>query len=281
MYNRINDKLVGLLIRARRRDLLTFEGEMLYQRRDDETWIVLTKSLNTIHALYGRDTDVAGGGSVDPLVQATLVFDLATSGSELSKRGSMSSVASLPTNICSHVAGCAEMLGNTALAVAGISSLQEISPQPAGSSPATPAEKPANTTSVGGKSGGKSGGIRESFRKLVKPLVKRRTDVGADHEDGSADEESDRDQSRRNSRRGSRMSVSLAAMTTQDNSPRRINPDQMIRQQMHDRLQSHRGSSDAAVIVEEEGATGSSSTWQLPIESKWRKILGVSLAISR
>jgi hypothetical protein len=31
MYNRINDKLVGLLIRARRRDLLTFQGEMLYQ----------------------------------------------------------------------------------------------------------------------------------------------------------------------------------------------------------------------------------------------------------
>ena len=36
MYNRINDKLVGLLIRARKRDLVHFDGEMLYQNRDDE-----------------------------------------------------------------------------------------------------------------------------------------------------------------------------------------------------------------------------------------------------
>jgi hypothetical protein len=41
---------------------------MLYQRRDDETWIVLTTSLNTIHALFGRDSDVPGGGEVDPEV---------------------------------------------------------------------------------------------------------------------------------------------------------------------------------------------------------------------
>jgi hypothetical protein len=33
--------------------------------RDNDTWIALTKSLNTIHALYGRDTEVPGGGEVD------------------------------------------------------------------------------------------------------------------------------------------------------------------------------------------------------------------------
>jgi Costars len=59
---------VGLLIRARKRDLLTFQGEMLYQRRDDDTWIALTKNLNTIHALFGRDSEIPGGGEVDPEV---------------------------------------------------------------------------------------------------------------------------------------------------------------------------------------------------------------------
>jgi hypothetical protein len=63
--------LVGLLIRARKRDLLTFQGEMLYQSRDDDTWIFLTKNLNTIHALFGRDTEVPGGGEVDPEVDHT------------------------------------------------------------------------------------------------------------------------------------------------------------------------------------------------------------------
>jgi hypothetical protein len=41
--------------------------------RDNETWIALTKSLNTIHALYGRDTEVPGGGEVDPEV-GTITF---------------------------------------------------------------------------------------------------------------------------------------------------------------------------------------------------------------
>ena len=64
--------MVGLLIRARKKDLLTFNGEMLYQvvchtaprytvcrvlvqGRDDEEWIVLTRNINTIHAFFGRD----------------------------------------------------------------------------------------------------------------------------------------------------------------------------------------------------------------------------------
>ncbi len=42
--------------------------------RDNETWIALTKSLNTIHALYGRDTEVPGGGEVDPEVAAILIL---------------------------------------------------------------------------------------------------------------------------------------------------------------------------------------------------------------
>ena len=49
-------------------ELFVFQGEMLYQRRDDEEWIVLTKNLNTIRAIFGRDSDHPAGGEVDPEV---------------------------------------------------------------------------------------------------------------------------------------------------------------------------------------------------------------------
>ena len=51
MYNRINDKLVGLLIRARKRDLVHFEGEMLYQNRDDEKYEKIWKALKSIKSI--------------------------------------------------------------------------------------------------------------------------------------------------------------------------------------------------------------------------------------
>ena len=49
MYNRINDKLVGLLIRARKRDLVHFEGEMLYQNRDDEKFVSTSYTYQSYH----------------------------------------------------------------------------------------------------------------------------------------------------------------------------------------------------------------------------------------
>ena len=78
IYNRINDKVVGLLIRARKKDLLSFEGEMLYQGKDDLTWIVLTKNINTIRVFFGRDGDLAAGGVAE------------------GRRGSAGSTVSLP-----------------------------------------------------------------------------------------------------------------------------------------------------------------------------------------
>ncbi|GAB1608340.1 hypothetical protein Ahia01_001118200 [Argonauta hians] len=42
-YIRISNKLVGMLIRARRHKLLDFEGEILYQRQDDKVPITLFK----------------------------------------------------------------------------------------------------------------------------------------------------------------------------------------------------------------------------------------------
>ena len=54
--------MVGLLIRARKKELLTFDGEMLYQGKDDEQWIALTRSINSIREYFGRDGDIPGGG---------------------------------------------------------------------------------------------------------------------------------------------------------------------------------------------------------------------------
>ena len=36
-----------------------------FQRRDDDKWISLTKSINTIHVYFGRSPDVVDGGDVD------------------------------------------------------------------------------------------------------------------------------------------------------------------------------------------------------------------------
>ncbi|XP_006818368.1 actin-binding Rho-activating protein-like [Saccoglossus kowalevskii] len=41
VYNKISNKLVGMLMRARKQKLVHFEGEMLWQRRDDHVPITL------------------------------------------------------------------------------------------------------------------------------------------------------------------------------------------------------------------------------------------------
>jgi hypothetical protein len=41
MYTAISNKVVGILLRARKHGLLHFEGEMLYQRRDEGVLVTL------------------------------------------------------------------------------------------------------------------------------------------------------------------------------------------------------------------------------------------------
>ena len=48
IYSYFSDKLVGMLIRARKYGLLHFEGEMLYQRQDDNKPITLLYSLEDL-----------------------------------------------------------------------------------------------------------------------------------------------------------------------------------------------------------------------------------------
>ena len=42
-YTRISNKVVGMLLRARKQKLVDFEGEMLFQRRDDDVIITLLR----------------------------------------------------------------------------------------------------------------------------------------------------------------------------------------------------------------------------------------------
>ncbi|XP_020299731.1 actin-binding Rho-activating protein-like isoform X2 [Pseudomyrmex gracilis] len=52
IYTNINDKCVGLLLRARKQKFVEFEGECLFQRRDDNVPIFLVKPIEEIRQEY-------------------------------------------------------------------------------------------------------------------------------------------------------------------------------------------------------------------------------------
>ncbi|XP_065219892.1 actin-binding Rho-activating protein-like [Planococcus citri] len=55
MYTKISDKCVGLLIAAKKRKLIYFEGEILFQRRDDDVLIALMKPIEEIRAILQQE----------------------------------------------------------------------------------------------------------------------------------------------------------------------------------------------------------------------------------
>ncbi|XP_028151266.1 actin-binding Rho-activating protein [Diabrotica virgifera virgifera] len=48
IYTAISDKVVGILLRARKYNLVDFEGECLFQRQDDHVPIILVKPISEI-----------------------------------------------------------------------------------------------------------------------------------------------------------------------------------------------------------------------------------------
>lgn len=73
IYNYISDKVVGILLRARKHKLLEFEGEMLYQRRDDDVPIFLLRPIKDIRQeLNAKIEDIKRGTS--PAPQSTSVL---------------------------------------------------------------------------------------------------------------------------------------------------------------------------------------------------------------
>jgi len=59
IYTGISDKVVGMLIRARKHQLVDFEGECLFQRRDDHVPIILLKSYKQIYQILKEKIDTA------------------------------------------------------------------------------------------------------------------------------------------------------------------------------------------------------------------------------
>ncbi|OQR66303.1 actin-binding Rho-activating protein-like [Tropilaelaps mercedesae] len=52
LWTVISDKLVGTMLRARKRGLIEFEGEMLFQRRDDHVIVSLVKNMDEINEMF-------------------------------------------------------------------------------------------------------------------------------------------------------------------------------------------------------------------------------------
>lgn len=48
---------MGLLLRTRKHKLVDFEGEMLYQRRDDDVPIFMLKPISEIREILNADVD--------------------------------------------------------------------------------------------------------------------------------------------------------------------------------------------------------------------------------
>lgn len=51
IYTYISNKLVGVLLRARKHGLVTFEGETLFQRRDDNVDVVLLYTMDKVEEM--------------------------------------------------------------------------------------------------------------------------------------------------------------------------------------------------------------------------------------
>lgn len=67
IYVHVSDKVVGLLLRARKHKLVDFEGEILFQRRDDDVPIMMLKPMKEIREyLKEKEEDVRRDVSPNP-----------------------------------------------------------------------------------------------------------------------------------------------------------------------------------------------------------------------
>jgi len=59
IYNKISNKVVGLLIRARKYNLVEFEGETLFQGRNDKTPVYLLRTVPEVKEVFKSGQDPA------------------------------------------------------------------------------------------------------------------------------------------------------------------------------------------------------------------------------
>ncbi|EDW27549.1 GL20214 [Drosophila persimilis] len=76
IYNYISDKVVGILLRARKHKLVEFEGEMLYQRRDDNVPIFLLKPIREIRSeMEAKIEEIKRAASPAPPQSTSVLLD--------------------------------------------------------------------------------------------------------------------------------------------------------------------------------------------------------------
>ncbi|KRF99611.1 uncharacterized protein Dwil_GK25143, isoform C [Drosophila willistoni] len=76
IYNYISDKVVGILLRARKHKLVDFEGEMLYQRRDDDVPVFLLKPIKEIRKeMDAKIEDIKRAASPAPPQSTSVLLD--------------------------------------------------------------------------------------------------------------------------------------------------------------------------------------------------------------
>ncbi|XP_017064701.1 flocculation protein FLO11 isoform X2 [Drosophila eugracilis] len=76
IYNYISDKVVGILLRARKHKLVDFEGEMLYQRRDDNVPVFLLKPIKEIRTeMEAKIEDIKRAASPAPPQSTSVLMD--------------------------------------------------------------------------------------------------------------------------------------------------------------------------------------------------------------
>ena len=67
IYVHINDKVVGLLLRARKHELLTFEGECLFQKYHDHVPVYLLRPFSKIKEIMtAKQTEIRRSLSPNP-----------------------------------------------------------------------------------------------------------------------------------------------------------------------------------------------------------------------
>jgi len=59
LYTRISDKVVGILLRAKKYGLVGFEPEILFQSRDDDEPVILIKPMQEIYEIFNQHKSFA------------------------------------------------------------------------------------------------------------------------------------------------------------------------------------------------------------------------------
>ncbi|EDW43936.1 GM19201 [Drosophila sechellia] len=87
IYNYISDKVVGILLRARKHKLVDFEGEMLYQRRDDDVPVFLLKPIKEIRSeMEAKIEDIKRAASPAPPQSTSVLMDRSAHEQKLKSR---------------------------------------------------------------------------------------------------------------------------------------------------------------------------------------------------